>query len=1262
MKKPQIIGAGVVFILGLALMLHAQDSTAPDSTAPDSTAPDSTAPDSIVQVTAESQGLSLVSPGDLPENGTFWLVDSNGVLSPDPCLPPEAANLPIYGLADGVFLVDGTCGQVATDPGQVAALGMSAAVSEALAAQATNIVNLINQVQAAEAGSVSRAMSRGGMMTMDDESDDDSFTPAYSFPTNGLWLQITNYDGNFAYLNLHNATDQVYAIWSTTDLTTPYTNWTVETELWPVGGQTNVMPFTIPTLGRTNLFVRAEDWTGVDSDGDGIPDWWIWMYFGNLSETATNLDANGNTLLYDYQNGFDPNVIAFTIESANDFVNTAFPNVQLAITAGNPSYYAVLVNGGATTNWLPFVSTNLTVSLGSTDGVYDVSIGLKGLPANATQTWADYSFTLDTVPPVLVITNPTTATVIKPYLQLQGFANEPLASLSYDISNALGVATNQNAFVTDQHFDTNAFDFTTNYFQAYDVPLATNANYITLRVTDRAGNMTTTNFNVTLDYTTATNPPVVGLIWPQDGWAVSGTNITIRGTMSDETGTIVAQVVNGDGTTNEISGIVERNNMFWLENVPLNGTNQITLQATDAAGNVTTTNFTVLPSSLTLTIDSTPTGDALYQSSGSVYGTVSDPSATVTVNGVVVTNDYWTDGETWYWEVDNVPIYGQGTATFDVQATTGGYPTNNASTNVEMGAYAAIVEHYCSEPGSYDDLYGEDDTWTHVKDYSASYQPNAQGQWVSTYAGSLLETDNYANSSGSGWYDNSYHWSETNRNNYYLQQTDSEGDDYYFTGTIGSGDDIWDETTGVPDEDLLYVGDPPGWVYHYYAANASYATDGGDYTVTGTVNAHTKVTLYTGGKAQIQRQSLFGVGVSATAYGPPPPDNGTSKWLGTPTTPIDPTKLTVLGKHPGADGNLWIALPDNSPGIDLTVTAPASHYNAGATPTKYHPYINLYTSTANANLDTDVPEVCVGQLVTLGADWQGTGGLGGVPPYANILQNWTLPGEYVNQPTNYSATCATYVRNDNLLTNLVQQCWYVNKPGGTVSVGMDLQFANGQTVPIAADGSFTVVKATIDHITNSCSGVNMFTNSDGSLNEISLVDTNHGFGMQIRVYVKRPDHFSGHASMAQLIKRQFNWNTPPLGIPWSDTTSGNFWLDTIDPYKPAKYLPLTENGHPTNPVRSVYLPDAPLLGEPTLGFYSSAEAQDDFHDYVQFQPDGGGSIAITIGRVDWGWHGKATTSSGVWSLVTSTNYCNSPDSSDDSFPVWPYTYTGTSGP
>ena len=121
---------------------------------------------------------------------------------------------------------------------------------------------------------------------------------------------------------------------------------------------------------------------------------------------------------------------------------------------------------------------------------------------------------------------------------------------------------------------------------------------------------------------------------------MNGSSITIRGTMSDETGTIVAQVTNGDNTINSIPGLVERNHAFWIENVPLNGINHIGIQATDAAGNVTTTKFTINPSDdiqLTINTNSLPNGPGLWASTGSVAGRVSgDTMATVEVNGVAV--------------------------------------------------------------------------------------------------------------------------------------------------------------------------------------------------------------------------------------------------------------------------------------------------------------------------------------------------------------------------------------------------------------------------------------------------------------------------------------------------------------------------------------------------------------------------------------------------------------------------------------------------
>jgi hypothetical protein len=98
------------------------------------------------------------------------------------------------------------------------------------------------------------------------------------------------------------ATNQIYAIWSTPDLSQPFT---VEMELWPT--DTNCQPFTVAMQNRANLFLRAEDWTTKDSDGDGIPDWWIWKYYHDLGHTGTDPDVSGAfTISYDYAHGLDP--------------------------------------------------------------------------------------------------------------------------------------------------------------------------------------------------------------------------------------------------------------------------------------------------------------------------------------------------------------------------------------------------------------------------------------------------------------------------------------------------------------------------------------------------------------------------------------------------------------------------------------------------------------------------------------------------------------------------------------------------------------------------------------------------------------------------------------------------------------------------------------------------------------------------------------------------------------------------------------------
>ena len=176
---------------------------------------------------------------------------------------------------------------------------------------------------------------------------------------------------------------------------------------------------------------------------------------------------------------------------------------------------AVLVNDTnlADAVWIPFSSVPL-VLMGTNDGVYQVTFGFIG--SDGQTNWTSGSVTIDTVPPQLVVTSPTNNTVTQPMIQLTGYSQKALAVISYDITNATGLQTNQQVFITSQYTDTNIWRFTTNYFQAFDIPLTNGPNIITLHATDQAGNSTILITNFTVDYSTKTNPPVVQVTWPQE--------------------------------------------------------------------------------------------------------------------------------------------------------------------------------------------------------------------------------------------------------------------------------------------------------------------------------------------------------------------------------------------------------------------------------------------------------------------------------------------------------------------------------------------------------------------------------------------------------------------------------------------------------------------------------------------------------------------------------------------------------------------------
>ena len=364
----------------------------------------------------------------------------------------------------------------------------------------------------------------------------------------------------------------------------------------------------------------------------------------------TNLDVDGNPLLSDYTNNVVPNVFTFSgVQVANNYVCATPTSVQLNVM-GSPYYVAVLVDDPNFNDavWSTYSSSSVAVNLWP-QGWHEVWIGVRGhADAADAAVWQRKRLKLDYTPPPLVITSPASNIVNVPVIQLTGYSPEALVSISYDLSNAVAVVTNQQALITDQSYSTNTWEFTTNYFHCYDVPLTNGVNTITLHAMDLAGNVTMLATNIILDYSSKT-APVVEVDWPQNGDYLSGTNFAVSGQLDDPTATVSAQIVDTNSETNVVNGVVGRDGKFWVQNLPLNsGTNTVTLAVQNVLGNTTTTNLSLIQSPVVLTVDPVVAGQI------TVTGTINTGGYTVWVNGVQATMN----GNNWTVQIPPITIGG----------------------------------------------------------------------------------------------------------------------------------------------------------------------------------------------------------------------------------------------------------------------------------------------------------------------------------------------------------------------------------------------------------------------------------------------------------------------------------------------------------------------------------------------------------------------------------------------------------------------------
>ena len=1079
----------------------------------------------------------------------------------------------------------------------------------------------------------------------------------FTWDKSQLWLEITNVADGVSCLNLHHSSNQVYAIWTTTNLLVP---WQVETVLRP--SDPDCHSFSLPNHARQPLFVRAEDWSTKDSDGDGIPDWWTWQYFGSPTLADTNLDyatngyGYGHTFGYDYSNNITPTVFRYTgIHATNNYVGTS-QSAGLLDVAGTPYYLAVSVddtNYFSNATWQVYSSPNVPVNLGTGEGWHDVWIGLRGHADTADQAvWQHLWLKLDTTPPVLVITNPMmaggAAIVDIPLIQIQGYSPEALSGMSYDLTNAAGAVSNQPVLILNQYYDPNSAEYTTNTFQAFDVVLTNGLNAVTFHATDLAGNMATVNYNVTVDYSAKTNPPNVQLIWPTNGMSMAGDSVTVRGLVDDATVKVLASVTDTNGATNTVSGVVERNGRFWLDNVPLAaGTNVIALTATDAAGNVTASQLILQRSSITVTINP-PVITNAAQTTVSVSGTVSDPTAVVWVNGVQGVNHG--DGT---WSAANVPITKGGVATFDVTAYpaaeapdsgSGGGGTNPSPTpgSGNTGTQTDIppsVYLYGDTQTTADKNSGTSWDWEGGTGESESETHHTQW-WIAGWGGAGGESSHSDSKSYQDGELTDHHVSNMN-GSYAL---DGYGDGTETGTTVTDGDSspfrkevwlgwTWRMGTWWVGNEHCSVVDTKNQSWEEGGAPCGGGNDpifgGGTSHSSYLRSAQTTYHVQTGGRAVPMRQNLWrfygGASMITNKYALPP------FWY-EPMQAIKPTLVQIRGQHLDTNGIVYLVLPDGQD-LDVTPQVPGvEFYTFGVGGQKYNLTILASSSTTNADLSTNTPEFCVGQTVSFVPSWSPE-----TPPFTNATYYWHLPSKFVNEPYAYSTYCNSYRLNKDLLTNRTTSVWYVNGSGGDCSVGMSLQFANGQTLPIAAAGSFTVYRPTVNKPDPNGPFHAALT---GSLITPMLQLASNAMYFNVTINSK----YAGSFGLTQLFK--MNSQTIVTALPFFGTgytTWGNFNLDIhVDGSGVGEFY-----DGPKDISQSCKIEDAPGQSLMTVGGSYNGHAQ----DYVRFIPKDG--IPVTLGRIDWNWAATADwyPLGGGW-VISSDGVDGPAPYPDDNFPLW----------
>jgi len=328
--------------------------------------------------------------------------------------------------------------------------------------------------------------------------------------------------------------------------------------------------------GLTNIeeFLRYANATADDTDGDGLPDEWENLYFGDTSHNATeDTDGDDKTNLQEYSAGTDP----------TDFYNGAMPvltvveggngqpglngllQVRVSSAAGQPLHSAPVRFSVTAGQSQLATSSDANAALSSTvvirtdanglvDSYYRTPAGQSAagtVSAQAGSAAAQFVFSNQTgsnnQPPAVVVTAPATDTIIKESFGLVLAANA---------SDADGSISKVEFYADGEKLSESA---TAPYFFAWSSP-SYGVHVITAKATDSAGS-STTSLPVTIMYTEAAAPMLfhgfetsegfsLGPLDGQNSWEspVEGVTVTSSESHTGLQALLLAPPLDGDAT------------------------------------------------------------------------------------------------------------------------------------------------------------------------------------------------------------------------------------------------------------------------------------------------------------------------------------------------------------------------------------------------------------------------------------------------------------------------------------------------------------------------------------------------------------------------------------------------------------------------------------------------------------------------------------------------------------------------------------------